>query len=118
MNLCFACHVISTSIREDILATNTLTNVLLKSKNLLPTPSELEDRGQATINPAIKAILRMSTLKTLRQLSSFLGQLAYIGRFIVNLPGKAKPFSKWIKKGVPYAGGKDCQRAFEEIKGT
>ena len=102
--MCFICHVISTSVREDILATNTPTDVLLNSKKLLSAPSELEDRGQATINPVILH-------PTLRQLSSLLGQLAYIGRFIVNLPGKAKPFSKWIKKGVPYAGGKYCQMA-------
>ena len=69
------------------------------------------------IDPAkIKAILRMPVLETQRQLSSFLGQLAYIGRFIVNLSGKSKPFSKLIKKGAPYTGGNDCQKSFEEIK--
>ena len=52
--MCSAGHIISTSTREDILATNTPTDVLLNSKNLLPASSELGDRGQATINPAIK----------------------------------------------------------------
>ena len=61
--MCSAGHVISTSIREDILATKTLINVLLNSKNLLPTPSELVDRGHATINLKIKCHIEDASAK-------------------------------------------------------
>ena len=58
----------------------------------------------------------MPVPKTLRQLRSFLGQLPYIRRFIVNPSGKSKPFSKLVKEGASYIWGQDGQKAFEEIK--
>ena len=80
INLHLASHVINSSILRRY-PRYKYPDRYSAQMNLLPAPSELGDRGQATINPAIKAMLRMSTLKTLRQLSSFLGQLVYIGRF-------------------------------------
>ena len=71
------------------------------------------------IDPAkIKAILRMPVPKTLRQLRSFLGQLAYIRWSIVNLSGKSKPFSKLVKKGAPYIWVETVRMPLKKLKGT
>ena len=42
--------------------------------------------------------------------------MTYIRRFIINLSGKCKPFSKLTKKGAPFVWDQECQEAFEEIK--
>ena len=54
--------------------------------------------------------------KTLQQLRSFQGRLAYIWRFIANLSRRWKPFSKLVKKNAPFKWDEECQKAFEEIK--
>ena len=55
------------------------------------------------IDPSkIKAILEMPPPKTLKQLRSFQGRLAYIWRFMANLSGRWKPFSKLVKKNPPF----------------
>ena len=69
------------------------------------------------IDPAkIKAIRDMPPPSNLKQLRSFQGSLAYIRRFIINLSGKCKPFSKLTNKGAPFIWDQECQEAFEEIK--
>ena len=57
INMAYACHAISTGTRGDILAANTPANVPLDMKNLQPAPPELEDGGQATIDPLIEVNL-------------------------------------------------------------
>ncbi|XP_039123424.1 uncharacterized protein Mb2253c-like [Dioscorea cayenensis subsp. rotundata] len=51
-------------------------------------------RGIDIAPSKIKAITEMPPPKTLKQLRSFQGRLAYIRRFIANLSGRCKPFSK------------------------
>jgi hypothetical protein len=50
----------------------------------------------------IQAIVKMPPPINLHKLKSFQGHLAYIRRFISNIPGRCKPFSRVIKKGVPF----------------
>ncbi|NAV32995.1 reverse transcriptase-like protein [Klebsiella pneumoniae] len=64
----------------------------------------------------IKAILEMPPPKSLTQLRSFQGRLAYLRRFISNLSGRCQPFAILNKKDSKYVWDDKCQTAFEEIK--
>ncbi|XP_028557328.1 uncharacterized protein LOC114581406 [Dendrobium catenatum] len=69
------------------------------------------------IDPAkIEAILDMPPSKSLTQLRSLQGRLAYIRRFISNLYGRCLPFSVLAKKDTKFVWDKKCQNAFDDIK--
>ncbi|XP_020695374.2 uncharacterized protein LOC110108880, partial [Dendrobium catenatum] len=69
------------------------------------------------IDPAkIEAILDMSSSKSLTQLRSLHGRLAYIRRFISNLSGRCQPFSVLAKKDTKFVWDEKCQNAFDDIK--
>ncbi|KAI0519707.1 hypothetical protein KFK09_007166 [Dendrobium nobile] len=69
------------------------------------------------IDPAkIEAILNMPPPKSLTQLRSLQGKLAYIRRFISNLSGRCQPFSVLAKKNAKFIWDEKCQSAFENIK--
>ncbi len=58
----------------------------------------------------------MLSLKTERDVHSFLGKLNYISRFIFNLTAKAEPIFKLLKKNNTAKWDEACQEAFEKIK--
>jgi hypothetical protein len=59
------------------------------------------------IDPSkIKAIINMPQPRNLHELKSLQGHLAYIRRFISNLSGRCKPFSRLMKKGSHFNGTK------------
>ncbi|XP_028549778.1 uncharacterized protein LOC110092989 [Dendrobium catenatum] len=64
----------------------------------------------------VKAIIEMPPPKSLRQLRSLQGQLAFIRRFISNLSGRCQPFAKLMKKDVRFKWDDECQEAFDSIK--
>jgi ribonuclease HI len=64
----------------------------------------------------IKAIQDMPPPTNLKDLKSLQGHLAYIRRFISNLSGRTQPFTRLMKKGVPFEWDTQCQNAFESIK--
>lgn len=64
----------------------------------------------------VKAIVKMPPPTNLHELRSFQGHLAYIRRFISNLSGRCKPFSRLMKKGVSFEWDQACQNAFLDIK--
>lgn len=64
----------------------------------------------------IQAIVEMPPPKTLRQLRSLQGRLAYIRRFISNLSGRCQPFARLMKKKTPFVWDDACQEAFHSIK--
>ena len=64
----------------------------------------------------IKSIIEMPAPRKLRELRSLQGKLAYIRRFISNLSGRCQPFSRLMKKDVPFVWDQACQNAFESIK--
>ncbi|KAI5338763.1 hypothetical protein L3X38_018035 [Prunus dulcis] len=69
------------------------------------------------IDPSkIKAIREMPPPRNLRELRGLQGRLAYIRRFISNLSGSCQPFSRLMKKGVPFVWDQACQNALESIK--
>ncbi|XP_028091577.1 uncharacterized protein LOC114291891 [Camellia sinensis] len=59
----------------------------------------------------IKAIAKMPPPRNLRQLKGLQGRLAYIRRFISYLAGRCLPFSRLMKKGVPFEWDQQCQNA-------
>ncbi|PKU75427.1 putative mitochondrial protein [Dendrobium catenatum] len=64
----------------------------------------------------IEAILDMPSPKSLTQLRSLQGRLAYIRRFISNLYGRCQPFSVLAKKDTKFVWDEKCQNAFDDIK--
>lgn len=55
------------------------------------------------VDPAkMKAIIELPPPKNIRELRGFQGRIAYIRRFISNLSGRCEPFSRLMKKDVPF----------------
>ncbi|KAL0298017.1 UNVERIFIED_CONTAM: Transposon Tf2-12 polyprotein [Sesamum calycinum] len=64
----------------------------------------------------IDAILRMPEPRNIHELKSLQGKLAYLRRFISNLAGRCQPFSRLMKKDVPFQWDETCDKAFKSIK--
>ncbi|KAA0025914.1 uncharacterized protein E6C27_scaffold34G002060 [Cucumis melo var. makuwa] len=54
--------------------------------------------------------------KSLHDLRSLQGQLAYIRRFISNLASRCQPFQKLMRKEENFVWDEACQNAFDSIK--
>ncbi|KAG9458146.1 hypothetical protein H6P81_002654 [Aristolochia fimbriata] len=63
-------------------------------------------RGIEIDQNKIDAIQQMPEPKTLSELKSLQGHLAYIRRFISNLAGRCQPFSHLMKKDTPFEWGR------------
>ncbi|PKU83336.1 RNA-directed DNA polymerase [Dendrobium catenatum] len=69
------------------------------------------------IDPSmIKAIVDLKPPRSLTQLRSFQGKLAFLQRFISNLAGRCHPFAALAKKDARFHWDKNCQEAIESIK--
>jgi len=64
----------------------------------------------------VKAIIQMSPPRNLRELRGLQGRLAYISRFIPNLSGRCQPFTRLLKRDIPFIWDQAYQNAFESIK--
>ncbi|XP_057803083.1 uncharacterized protein LOC131018370 [Salvia miltiorrhiza] len=64
----------------------------------------------------IDAILKMPEPRNIHDLKSLQGKLAYLRRFISNLAGRCQPFSRIMKKGIPFEWNESCSTAFNSIK--
>ncbi|XP_075095392.1 uncharacterized protein LOC142173674 [Nicotiana tabacum] len=73
-------------------------------------------RGIEIDQAKVDAILKMPEPKDIHELKSLQGKLAYLRRFILNLAGRCQPFSRLMKKGVPFEWDQACRNAFESIK--
>ncbi|KAG9446452.1 hypothetical protein H6P81_012580 [Aristolochia fimbriata] len=73
-------------------------------------------RGIEIDQTKINVIQQMPEPKTLSELKSLQGHLAYIRRFISNLAGRCQPFSHLMKKDTPFEWDESCRRAFQNIK--
>ncbi|XP_027158277.1 uncharacterized protein LOC113759899 [Coffea eugenioides] len=58
----------------------------------------------------------MPEQRNIHELKSLQGKLAYIRRFISNLAGQCQPFSRLMKKRVPFEWDETCRNAFTSIK--
>jgi hypothetical protein len=64
----------------------------------------------------IKAILKMPPSQNLSELKSLQSHLTYIRRFISNLSGRTQPFTRLMRKGVPFHWDEQCQNALDSLK--
>ncbi|KAM1343604.1 hypothetical protein ACFX2F_007784 [Malus domestica] len=76
----------------------------------------VKHRGIEMDQSKIKAIQSMPEPRNLHELKSLQGRLAFIRRFISNLAGRCQPFSRLMKKDVPFVWDKACNNVFESIK--
>ncbi|XP_027181985.1 uncharacterized protein LOC113780377 [Coffea eugenioides] len=73
-------------------------------------------RGIEIDQAKIDAILMMPEPRDILELKSLQGRLAYLRRFISNLAGSCQPFSRLMKKDVPFQWDETCSNAFNSIK--
>nr|XP_016492013.1 PREDICTED: uncharacterized protein K02A2.6-like [Nicotiana tabacum] len=73
-------------------------------------------RGIEIDQAKVDAIFKMSEPKNIHELKSLQGKLVYLRRFISNLAGKCQPFSRLMKKGIPFEWDQACSNAFQSIK--
>ncbi|KAL0286810.1 UNVERIFIED_CONTAM: hypothetical protein Sangu_2720700 [Sesamum angustifolium] len=64
----------------------------------------------------IDAILRMLEPQNIHELKSLQGKLAYLQTFISNSAGHCQPFSRLMKKDIPFQWDEACDKAFKSIK--
>ncbi|KAM1935762.1 hypothetical protein ACFX15_019768 [Malus domestica] len=76
----------------------------------------VKHRGIEVDQSKIKAIQNMPEPRNMHELKSLQGRLAFIRRFISNLAGRCQPFSRLMKKDVPFVWDEACHNAFESIK--
>ncbi|KAM1443840.1 hypothetical protein ACFX2I_040069 [Malus domestica] len=76
----------------------------------------VKHRGIEVDQSKIKAIQNMPEPRNLHELKSLQGRLAFIRRFISNLAGRCQPFSRLMKKDVPFVWDEACHNAFKSIK--
>ncbi|KAL0411689.1 UNVERIFIED_CONTAM: Transposon Tf2-12 polyprotein [Sesamum latifolium] len=76
----------------------------------------VRQRGIEIEQANIDAILRMSEPRNIHELKSLQGKLAYLRRFISNQAGRCQPFSRLMKKEVPFEWDEACDKAFKSIK--
>nr|XP_027067484.1 uncharacterized protein LOC113693104 [Coffea arabica] len=76
----------------------------------------VHQRGIEVDRSKIDAIVNMPEPRNIHELKSLQGKLAYIRRFISNLAGRYQPFSRLMKKEVPFEWDESCRNAFTSIK--
>ncbi|KAL0444371.1 UNVERIFIED_CONTAM: Transposon Tf2-12 polyprotein [Sesamum latifolium] len=76
----------------------------------------VRQRGIQIKQAKIDAILKMPEPRNIHELKSLQGKLAYLRRFILNLAGRCQPFSRLMKKEVPFEWDEACDKAFKSIK--
>ncbi|KAL0444585.1 UNVERIFIED_CONTAM: hypothetical protein Slati_2181200 [Sesamum latifolium] len=64
----------------------------------------------------IDTILRIPEHGNIHELKTLQGKLAYLQRFISNLAGRCQPFSRLMKKDVPFEWDEACDKAFKSMK--
>ncbi|KAA0065385.1 uncharacterized protein E6C27_scaffold17G00500 [Cucumis melo var. makuwa] len=75
-----------------------------------------QHRGIEIDQSKIDAIQKMPRPKSLHDLRSLQGRLAYIRRFISNLAGRCQPFQMLMRRGENFVWDEACQNAFDSIK--
>jgi len=73
-------------------------------------------RGIEIDSSKIGAIQQMPEPRNIHDLKSLQGKLAYIRRFISNLARRCQPFSRLMKKDIPFEWDEACRNTFESIR--
>ena len=74
----------------------------------------VSQRGIKANPEKVKAILKMSSPKTVKEVQSLTGRVAALNRFIFKATYKCLPFFKTLKKA--FAWTEECEAAFQELK--
>ena len=74
----------------------------------------VSQRGIEANPEKVRAILKMSSPKTIKEVQSFTGRVATLNRFISKATDKCLPFFKTLKKA--FAWTEECETAFQELK--
>ncbi|PKI58270.1 hypothetical protein CRG98_021352 [Punica granatum] len=64
----------------------------------------------------VKVIMELPPPSTMREVTSFLGRLNYIVRFIANLTDKCQPLFRLLCKNAAVEWDDKCQKAFDTVK--
>ena len=72
-------------------------------------------RGIKIEQSKIEAILKMPEPQNIHELKSLQGRLSYLRQFISNLAGRCQPFSRLMKKEIPFEWDEACNNAFKSI---
>ena len=73
-------------------------------------------RGIEIDQAKVDAIVNMPEPRSVHEVRSLQGKLAYLRRFISNLAGRCQPFSRLVRKDVPFEWDDACSNAFKSIK--
>jgi hypothetical protein len=77
---------------------------VISSEGIVVDPSKVRD------------VLDWEPPKSVHQVRSFLGLVAYYRRFILNFSKISKPITELLKKGTKYVESKECDEAFQTLK--
>ncbi|KAL0416672.1 UNVERIFIED_CONTAM: Transposon Tf2-12 polyprotein [Sesamum latifolium] len=106
-------------IFDDMLHKNVecyVDDLVVKSKKRDDRLYDLRKRGIKIEQAKIDAILKMPEPQNIHELKSLQGKLVYLRSFISNLAGRCQPFSRLMKKEVPFEWDEACDKAFKSIK--
>ncbi|XP_072084361.1 uncharacterized protein [Arachis hypogaea] len=78
----------------------------------------LTNRGIEANPDKCRAVLEMTSPKTIKEVQRLTGRLAALSRFVPCLASKSNPFFQTIKKKNKFQWTDDCERAFNTLKTT
>ena len=74
----------------------------------------VSQRGIEANPEKVRAILKMSSPKTIKEVQSLIGRVAAFNRFVSRAMDKCLPFSKTLKRAFVWMD--ECKAAFQELK--
>ena len=74
----------------------------------------VSQRGIEANPEKVRAILEMSSTKTVKEVQSFTGRVAAFNRFVFRAINKCPPFFKTLKQAFVWTD--ECEAAFQELK--
>lgn len=76
----------------------------------------LTSNGVTVTDSKVEAVKNFREPKTPAEVSSFLGLVNFVGRFIPNLSTETEPLRRLLKKEVPFEWGSEQKKAFNVLK--
>lgn len=76
----------------------------------------LTSDGVTVTDNKVEAVKNFREPRTPAEISSFLGLVNFVGRFIPNLSTVTEPLRRLLKKEVPFEWGSEQDKAFSELK--
>ena len=74
----------------------------------------VSQRGIEANPEKVRAILKMSSPKTIKEVQSLIGRVAAFNRFVSRAMDKCLPFFKTLKRAFVWMD--ECKEAFQELK--